>query len=953
MSARGLSDLERGARRIPRRETVLLLTGALNLSPNDRTRLESAAHQHRIPPTHMHSGSTAAFPSNPSPSPFVGRVQELAQLKQGLSDGQQVLFVAGEPGIGKSRLLLAGIEWARAQGWTVLTGGCLRRRSQEPYAPLVDALAESWRVQSSADQRQHARACPWLVRLLPELAEIDSASIPGWSLPIEQERRLMFAAVVRYLVRVAGPAGTLLVLDDLQWACPDALDLLQTVVRTPTDRPLHVLASYRDTDVTGMDPLTFLVADLAREGLASRVLLTPLGEDESAALLEELLPEDTFEIHALRKQVLERAAGVPLFLISCVQGLQSGQLTQNRTAYVPWTLREAILQRIIALQEPAHQVLRLAAVIGRRVPRALLTSLAARTNLAEEALLESLEACERARLLVEVNVDDYQFTHDLIREVILSDLSTARRAVIHRWVAEALETTTPLPSVSDLAYHYAQSDQQEKAIIYLEQAGDAARARYAHTEAENAYREVIARLEMLGSITQAAAVEVKLGIMLARQGRYDEALIRLERACEVFRTEGDLEREVRVLAQIGRIHFWRGTSQQGLSRLMPQLGRLTQAPASKEAAAFYVALAYLYMGAGQYNEQLAAAEQAATIARSLGEDALLTTAQERHAAALLMVGRLVETCRVLTEEVIPASEASGKSWTLILALETLIRTYEYLGDYKQARACLDQGLSLAERIGDPVATAHVLYRHGLNAFALGEWKQARSDFEQAATLVGSTGQFLQATYPPHGLGLLCLAEGREEEAVQYLTQALAFAHRNYDMQVLCVVQGLLAEWDLLAGRVEDARVRLFPLLETPGPLVSFSKEALAMLAWAYLELGDREQAQKVITQVIRTAQQAQMYPTLVQALRVQALVLSKEGNWEEAEQILQEAQLLCRKIVAPYAEAKVLYTTGVISYDKGELVSARQRFEAALEICAQLGERLYASRMEQALAELL
>jgi len=308
---------------------------------------------------------------------------------------------------------------------------------------------------------------------------------------------------------------------------------------------------------------------------------------------------------------------------------------------------------------------------------------------------------------------------------------------------------------------------------------------------------------------------------------------------------------------------------------------------------------------------------------------------------------------VLTEEVIPASEASGKSWTLIAALETLIRAYEYLGDYQQARACLHQGLSLAERMGDPVATAHVLYRHGLNTFALGEWKRARSDFEQAATLVGSTGQFLQASYPPHGLGLLSLVEGREEEGVNYLTQALALAQRNHDMQVVCAVQGLLVEWDLLAGRAEDARVRLVPLLDTPGPLVIYSKEALAMLAWAYLELGKVEQTRILLAQVLSTVRQAQMSPTLVQALRVQALFLSKEGGWEEAEQVLQEALMLCRRMAAPYAEAKVLYTSGLVSYEKGELILARKRFEAARDICTRLGERLYTRRIEQTIAGLL
>ncbi len=943
LSVRGLSDLERGARRAPRRETVQLLAEALQLSAAERTRLEAAARQRRTPAP---GGSVASPPHSAPALPFVGRAQELALLDNVLAEGPPVLLVAGEPGIGKSRLLQAGIERAEAQGWTVLRGGCHRRSGQDPYAPLVGALADSLRRQSPTELRRHLEGCTWLVRLLPELAETRVVSPPTWTLPPEQERRLMFAAVARYLANVAGPSGTLLVLDDLHWAGPDALDLLQALVRAPADRPLRLLAAYRDTDVAGQDPLALLVADLAREGRASRALLAPLAEDEAVALLAQLLPETADGDSQLRQQVLERAAGVPLFLVSCVQALFTGHLTWNGASHVPWTLREAILQRVVALQEVAQQVLRLAAVVGRRVPRTLLVAVAARADLAEEAVLEALEGCGRARLLGEAGEDAYQFTHDLIREVLLTDLGTARRALLHRRVAEVLEGTVPAPAVAVLAYHYAQSDEQEKAIIYLERAGDAARARYAQTEAASAYREVIARLETLGRIAQAAAVYEKLGVMLALQAGYDEALVTLERAAEVYRLEGDLEGEVRALAQIGRIHRWRGTSQEGLTRLLPLLERLPKTSVSRGVAAFYIALAYLYMGVGQYSEQVAAAEQAAALARAIGDDSLLTTAQERRAAALLVMGRLEETCRALTGEVIPAGEATGNLWTLITALDNLAGAYEYLGDYQQARASLQRAISLAERLGDPAVLAYLLYGRGLNAFALGEWKRARPDFERAATFVGSTGQFWYATYPPHGLGLLCLAEGREEEAAHYLTQALTLAQRNHDMQALCWVQGALAEWDLLAGRPEAARGRLAPLLEAPGLMVSYSREALALLAWTYLELGEADQAQALLAQVFRIARQAQMGPTLVQALRVQALVLSKQERWEEAEQALQEALTLCRGMATPYIEAKILYTAGLVSHKKGELEPARQRFEAALTILEQLGERLYARHIE-------
>src|SRR5215469_3549616 len=290
LSVRGLSDLERGARRAPRRETLQLLAQALHLSEEERTRLEAAARKPGAPAVQTAGGSVSYSASAPPP-PFVGRAQELALLEQVLTDGPPVLLVAGEPGIGKSRLLQAGIQRAQAQGWTVVTGGCHRRSGQEPYAPMVGALADFLRRQPPGEQRRQLAGCTWLVRLLPELAETGALSRPPWTLPAEQERRLMFAAVARYLANVAGPAGTLLVLDDLHWAGPDALDLLQALVRTLAQRPLRILGAYRDTDIGQEDPLALFAADLVREGYASRAELSPLAEEEAIALLAQLLPE--------------------------------------------------------------------------------------------------------------------------------------------------------------------------------------------------------------------------------------------------------------------------------------------------------------------------------------------------------------------------------------------------------------------------------------------------------------------------------------------------------------------------------------------------------------------------------------------------------------------------------------------------------------------------------------
>lgn len=181
LSARGLSDLERGARRAPRRDTVQLLCDALDLSLTERATLEAAARQPMVapPPTITALPASSATQS----APLIGRAREVRLLQRHLVEGPPLLLVTGEPGIGKSRLLQAGMEDARAQGWAILAGGCHRRNNQEPYAPFVGALERSLQGQSPPRLRQQVQGCTWLVHLLPELAEMSLLSRPTWTLP--------------------------------------------------------------------------------------------------------------------------------------------------------------------------------------------------------------------------------------------------------------------------------------------------------------------------------------------------------------------------------------------------------------------------------------------------------------------------------------------------------------------------------------------------------------------------------------------------------------------------------------------------------------------------------------------------------------------------------------------------------------------------------------------------
>ncbi|HEV2459993.1 MAG TPA: AAA family ATPase, partial [Ktedonobacterales bacterium] len=478
-SATYISMLERGERK-PHRAAAELLARALGL-----TRAQRADFLAAIPSKKRRHATS----SQPSPQRFalprlVGRAQELDAIARHLEgQGPPLLVFAGEPGIGKTRLLREVARIAPAAGWIVLEGGCHRSGGQQPYAPLLGALDRYIKLQPAGRLHAALAGCSWLVRLLPELAEATLVPLPRWRLPAIQERRLMFAAVGRFLSNIAGPAGTLLILDDLQWADADALDLLATVLRQPSDRPLRVIGAYRSTEVRAGEALEAALRDLAQEGLAARRDLRPLLPDEAAVLLGNQLGPVTGETADVAERLLRRAGGVPFFLMSLAQGLASGAQDTSVGEDIPADVAESILQRLTLLPTAAQDLLGVAAVLGRTMQGDLL---GAASDLPEGDRIASLEAVCQARLLVEEGDDAYHFAHDLIREVVEAKLSTARRRMLHRRVAEALEQRPGVP-VEQLAYHYRHSDQLGKALTYGLLAAEQAESRRALAEAEEHY----------------------------------------------------------------------------------------------------------------------------------------------------------------------------------------------------------------------------------------------------------------------------------------------------------------------------------------------------------------------------------------------------------------------------------------------------------------------------------
>lgn len=582
----------------------------------------------------------------------------------------------------------------------------------------------------------------------------------------------------------------------------------------------------------------------------------------------------------------------------------------------------------------------MSAVIGREIPSGLLMRV---TDLPEEELLSALDAACAARLL-EATEAGYRFAHDVIHEVIGADLGPAHRAAAHRRIAQALQEHAGEPPVELLAYHYARGGDDEKAVLFLEQAGDAAQARYAHGAAAEHYSDLVTRLESLGRGVDLARAVEKLGGAERAAARFDAALAALERAAELYRSANDLEGETRVIALLGRVLFERGRVQDGIVHLRRHLETLGQAPGDEPApgplAALWRSLSALYWGAQRHHDSLEAAERASLLGREADDPHGLAESEMERGIALSRLGRSAEALPIL-EEAARVADAIGDLRTIDTALFFAAQARLRQGDVGRAADDAQRGLRAAEQLCDNGMAALLLITLGACAFYRGDWTEAECRMEHGVRIAESVGPSPFSAFPYAALAGLRLAEGELEEASRRLEAATGMADRVQWPGVLSLLAVKWAELDLARGRPDGAIVRLEPRLATaeldasPTPRLS----PPALLALAYLEKHELTRAAELADRALEAARTAENRLEEIDALRIHGMALAARGSVTGAASAFEESLTLSRLMCYPYAQAQTLREWGRLSLGEGEPDLARERLGAAVVIFRRLGAR--------------
>ena len=823
---------------------------------------------------------------------LVGRGEQLRALEtawRAACDGRpQVVTVAGEPGIGKTRLVAELCREAHAQGSTVLLG-----RSYEetlvPYQPFVEALrhyvaacpADELRLQVGA--RREA-----LAPLVPELGGAGERSASRGDDP-EGERYLMFDAVASLLREASRVRPTILVLDDLHWADAPSVLLLLHVARATQDVPLLLVGTYRETEVGQEHPLAGALAELRRARALESIALSGLDRGSVGALVRARAGGDLGD--ELVDVVAERTEGNPFFVEEIVRHLEGGT-----ELAVPQSVKDLVLRRLRRLEEPARRALAAAAVFGREFE---LEALASATETEADELLDVMEEAVAARVLVESAEAPgrYAFAHALIRETIYEQLSRARRARLHRRVGEALEAVHAHrldEHAGVLAHHFTQAGDAERSFEYSGRAAAAAASVFALEAAIEHCGDALETGARLGLSPTDNAPMRRLyrerGWGRHRIGDLEAALADYGVALDAARVSGDrrLEMEALGLIALAQKQF---DAERSIERQQEALHIAEELDDTAAQEQVLNRLSIIHSNQLDFTAALEQGERALALARETGDDRGRALALDALKLTALQLGEL-EQLEALTTELAEIERDHGDFWYLQFTL--LESSFAPLGsaNWDEAAARLEEALAINRRIGDALARPLILDAIGWLARSRGDYTRALAEGRGAVeSAVGGPAGWSAWTRASLGWTLLDLRAA--DEARELLEPAMEHADTRSDRYR---VAGHLA-WarrltgdesgaDEAATAAEDVLARMSA---PPEGAFLFGFGATAALGRVHLAAGRPERAEELLSPVLVAAERSGWHEAVASAALVLGLCLEARGDHDRAEPLLTRA----------------------------------------------------------------
>ena len=848
-------------------------------------------------------------------TPLFGRDKELTALAECFEKARaghgQMVFIVGEPGIGKSRLLY---EFRQRIGdraaWQ--EGRCVSFGQAIPFHPLIDSLRRRFGIEDDDDDVTAGRLEREILALdedlrstipyIRNLIGVDPGDPAVSSMDPQERRGELFHALRRFLLKAAETHPQVVVYEDVQWTDKATEEYLALIADSlPTSRVLVIL-TYR----------TGYTHPFGDRSYQTRLVPGALSNEDSVAmaramLVSERLPDD------LQSLLVRKAEGNPFFVEEVVRSLREADSIRRvgegyaatkrlQDIVVPDTIQGVIAARIDRLPEQSKRALQVASVIGREFSRALLDRVVDSSEPIEALLrqLIALELIHEKRIFPEFG---YTFKHALTQEVAYGSLLVKRRQEIHRLIGLAIEelyADRVAEHYDVLAYHFEKAQIWEKALDYFLKAADKATRAFATRDALSLYDAAEATA---GRAPEGGTPQMRMIIHRGRAALYilvsDFERARVESECvrRLAGQNGDEQSEAEALVAMGQASL---------------LGH-------------------------QFEQCLDDSRQAAAIGATIGAQSILAGSLLNEAFVYEVTGRL-DDAREKFDRALALSRQGADVVNQATALVYAAELESWEGHYARAAELYDEGIRLG-RAHNIVATLEGMFMAGVNFTGQGAYDRALAVFDEGLTLAERVGD---ENYTPrylNSIGWLHIECGDLDRARELNQRAAAGGRKRGDHESFANAELNLGDIALMNGDVSAAREYLedvHRLVRDPATSEwmrwRYSIHLFASLGELALAVGDVARAEAVTNECLERATRTKSRKYLVKGWRLRGEIALARRHLDDADHAVRQALGVAQLIGNPIQLWKTHAALGRIATERQRPELARQAWLAAREV---------------------
>lgn len=922
-------------------------------------------------------------PTQEKATPLVDRVEEMNVLKDALYraiHGQgSLVLIYGEAGIGKTRLAKELAAYASLIGIRVLSGKCpalLRMDGVPPYILWKEVIKD---YLETCTPEQLYRVIGYypaeIAKLVPEFGQ-KTRTIPQ-SLPIspETEQNRLFEAVSQLITNISMETPLLVVLDDLQWADPSSVLLLLYLARDVQKRSLLLLGAYRSIDIDSEHSLTPVLNELKREHLLKSICLKRVSVEDTSEIIKQILKQDDIP-KEFCETIYEKTRGNAFFIEEVVEALKEEEIIYQEGAKwkirqiskieFPETVKSLIKTRIGHLDDECRHVLTMASFIGNEFTFETLLEV---VNSNDDRLRKIVDGLIRAGLFKHTNVhgeDVCSFADMILKDVVYEDVGTFERKKLHRIVGTSLEKAYKGKSeehLGELALHYLEGGDREKALEYFLKAANKAAKIHANSEVIS---YLLYALDLLGQneteIQEKANVLEMLGDVKRIVGEYETCIEFWNRALLLREQLCEKERVARLHRKMA-VTLWRemGNIRQAQQNFEKALNLLGTEPENIELATLYAAKAR----ASYFTEDVTKARSWAERALELGKK---LNASEVIASAYIDLG-LVLDAEGETNEAVECMEkalkiALEKGYVDVAgrAYNNLAVRLQHLGENQQRLECYEKGFELAKKVGHIELISWFGSQLALRYFSMGNINHALTLCEESEALARKTGNLFNLSESTFILGTFYHVLGEWNKDEEYLRESIGISNRiNVSQSISSSYEGL--GWSYYDkgeyAKAKECFDRMFEVSEKTGAKTDlmYSYQWPAM---NYIELGEIDKARTLLDDLREFAEKKQNKQLVADEHATRAMLFRAEKKWAESvdlfEKSLKEYETLGARQFNVYYFAKLILVeyarVALERNNEDDKEKAHSLLSQALEIFRKMDARKDIEKTEEKLVRI-